>query len=101
MTLHMLVNVLPWVALLLGCALGAHGLYMLRTDRLPSWYRQRDQRSARSSAWSFLLMAAFIVMINLPRAMGWASSLVVAFNALAFVPLTWYTVLAVKQDRQR
>ncbi|MFD8560446.1 hypothetical protein ACWDOR_16920 [Streptosporangium canum] len=101
MTFHMAVGALAWVALLLGCALGAQGLYTLRTGRLPRWYRRRDQRPARPSAWLFLLMAAFIIMINLPQAMDWAPRLGLIFKTLAFVPMVGYMVLAVKQARQR
>ncbi|SNT60321.1 hypothetical protein SAMN05216276_107716 [Streptosporangium subroseum] len=101
MTLHMAASILGWAALLLGCAIGAHGLFILKTNRLPNWYHRYDQRPARPVAWSFLSMATFVVMTTLPQVMNWASWLVLAFTLLAVVPLAGYLVLAMKKRVRR
>ncbi|MEV8635226.1 hypothetical protein AB0395_26570 [Streptosporangium sp. NPDC051023] len=89
------MNVHAGVAMLFAFAIGALGLYVLATERLPRWIRRRDRHEPQAYGWAKLLMAVFITMIVMPQIMDLPYGLVIGLIllGLAAAVASWWLTL--------
>src|SRR4051794_41079481 len=89
------MNVHAGIAMLFASAIGALGLYVLVTDRLPRWVRRRDRYEPQAYGWAKLLMAAFITMIVMPQTVDLPYGLVIGLILLGLVAAvaSWWLTL--------
>lgn len=89
------MNVHSGIAMLFAFAAGALGVYVLRTERLPRWIRNRDQHHPQAYGWAKLLMATFITMIVIPQTVDLPYAVVIGLIMLGLVAAaaSWWLTL--------
>ncbi|MEV7012161.1 hypothetical protein [Streptosporangium sp. NPDC051022] len=89
------MNVHVGIAMLFALGIGALGLYVLATDRLPGWIRSPDRYEPQAYGWAKLLMATFITMIIMPQAVELPYGLVIGLTTLGLVAAvaSWWLTL--------
>ncbi|MGS2645500.1 hypothetical protein [Streptosporangium sp. LJ11] len=90
---NIILTVINWAVLVLGCVMVAQSVYTLATGRFPPLYSKGDRAlPVRPYAWYLLLFWLALVALALPQVLDWPSEwrivslvFVVAFVAGAVV----------------
>jgi peptidoglycan/LPS O-acetylase OafA/YrhL len=93
----MILSVLHWVPLALGCVIVAQSVYTLVTGRFPPLYSKGDRAlPVRPHAWYLLFSALAVVAMTLPRALDWPPEWLIVFTVLGIALVGGAVVVRMK-----
>ncbi|MER5646082.1 hypothetical protein [Streptosporangium sp. NPDC002524] len=96
----MILPVLSWALLAVGCVMIAQSVYALVTGRFPPLYSKGDPASPlRPHAWTTLFLALAIVATALPRVLDWSDEWLIASIVLASLFLAGVFVMRARAKK--